>query len=68
MGDPEIGASIIGEHKDPLLEQARVMALSHHERWDGTGYPKKLKGNEIPAPGLTLPQVFSPSSRPPARN
>src|SRR5205814_2344502 len=47
----EIGAQIIGEHKDPLLEQARVMALTHHERWDGTGYPAKLKGNAIPVPG-----------------
>jgi len=51
---PEIGASIIGEHKDPLLEQARVMALTHHERWDGTGYPKKLKGNAIPVPGRIM--------------
>jgi putative two-component system response regulator len=51
---PEIGAGIIGEHKDPLLEQARIMALTHHERWDGTGYPKKLKGNEIPVPGRIL--------------
>src|SRR5688572_17245630 len=51
---PEIGAGIIGEHKDPMLEQARVMALTHHERWDGTGYPKKLKGNEIPVPGRIM--------------
>jgi putative two-component system response regulator len=51
---PEIGAGIIGEHKDPLLEQARVMALSHHERWDGAGYPKKLKGNAIPVPGRIM--------------
>jgi putative two-component system response regulator len=51
---PEIGAGIIGEHKDPLLEQARIMALTHHERWDGTGYPKKLKGNEIPVPGRIM--------------
>ena len=51
---PEIGAGIIGEHKDPLLEQARVMALTHHERWDGTGYPKKLKGNAIPVPGRIM--------------
>jgi len=51
---PEIGAAIIGEHRDPLLEQARVMALTHHERWDGTGYPKKLKGNEIPVPGRIM--------------
>ena len=51
---PEIGAGIIGEHKDPLLEQARIMALTHHERWDGTGYPKKLKGNEIPFTGRIM--------------
>jgi len=51
---PEIGAGIIGEHKDPLLEQARIMALTHHERWDGTGYPKKLKGNAIPLPGRIM--------------
>jgi putative two-component system response regulator len=51
---PEIGAGIIGEHKDPLLEQARVMALTHHERWDGTGYPKKLAGNAIPVPGRIM--------------
>ena len=53
-GHPEIGAGIIGEHKDPLLEQARIMALTHHERWDGTGYPKKLKGNAIPVPGRIM--------------
>jgi putative two-component system response regulator len=51
---PEIGASLIGQHKDPLLEQARVMALTHHEHWDGTGYPKKLKGNAIPVPGRIM--------------
>jgi len=51
---PETGASIIGEHKDPLLEQARVMALSHHERWDGKGYPKKLEGDAIPLAGRIL--------------
>ena len=51
---PETGASIIGEHKDPLLEQARIMALTHHERWDGNGYPKKLKGDAIPLAGRIL--------------
>ena len=50
----EIGAGIIGEHKDPLLEQARVMALTHHERWDGTGYPASLKGEAIPVPGRIM--------------
>ena len=51
---PEIGAKIIGEHKEPLLEQARIMALTHHERWDGTGYPKGLKGDAIPVPGRIM--------------
>ena len=51
---PEIGANIIGQHKDPLLEQARIMALTHHERWDGNGYPAKLKGNAIPVPGRIM--------------
>lgn len=51
---PEIGAGIIGEHQDPLLAQARVMALTHHERWDGTGYPKGLKGDAIPLPGRIM--------------
>jgi putative two-component system response regulator len=51
---PETGAGIIGEHKDPLLEQARIMALTHHERWDGTGYPKRLKGDTIPLAGRIM--------------
>jgi len=51
---PEVGASIIGEHKDPMLEQARIMALTHHERWDGAGYPKKLKGDAIPLAGRIM--------------
>ena len=50
----EIGAQIIGEHKDPLLGQARVMALTHHESWDSTGYPGKLKGNAIPVLGRIM--------------
>ena len=34
-----------------LLETAALIALTHHERWDGTGYPKGLKGTEIPIEG-----------------
>ena len=30
------------------------MALTHHERWDGTGYPQKLKGDAIPLPGRIM--------------
>jgi len=47
----EIGAEIIGTHRDPLLATARAVALTHHERWDGTGYPKGLKGDQIPLVG-----------------
>ena len=45
---PEIGAAIIGQHSDPLLATARAMAIAHHERWDGKGYPKGLAGDAIP--------------------
>jgi putative two-component system response regulator len=51
---PELGAEIIGEHDDPLLQLARQMALCHHEHWDGSGYPKGLKGNDIPWGGRLM--------------
>ncbi|WP_417763357.1 HD domain-containing phosphohydrolase [Shewanella sp.] len=44
----QIGAEIIGEHPDPLLQMSRKIALYHHERWDGTGYPEGLSGEQIP--------------------
>ena len=46
-----IGAEILGEHEWPLMQMARQVALTHHEKWDGTGYPMGLKGEDIPLVG-----------------
>jgi putative nucleotidyltransferase with HDIG domain len=43
---PVIGDSIIGAVS--LLKSVRPAVRHHHERWDGTGYPDRLKGEEIP--------------------
>jgi len=46
-----IGARILGGSHVPLLQLAETVALSHHERWNGSGYPRGLKGEEIPVAG-----------------
>ncbi|MGC4087340.1 MAG: response regulator [Polyangiaceae bacterium] len=43
-----IGAQIIGDHPSELMQMARMVALRHHERWDGSGYPNGLRGEAIP--------------------
>lgn len=45
---PMIGAEIIGEHDAEVLNMAHVIALSHHEKWNGAGYPAGLIGAQIP--------------------
>ncbi|MDR3368993.1 HD domain-containing phosphohydrolase [Rhodoferax sp.] len=57
---PLMGADIIGNHDDELLRTARLIALTHHERWNGTGYPGGLKGDAIPLVGriVAVADVF----------
>jgi putative two-component system response regulator len=48
---PLLGASLLSGSASPLLEMAKEVALTHHERWDGSGYPSGLKGAQIPITG-----------------
>lgn len=49
-----IGSKILSGTMVPLLEFASEIAVSHHEKWDGSGYPFKLKGKDIPLPGMIV--------------
>jgi putative two-component system response regulator len=46
-----IGARILSGSRYPILQFAEEIALAHHERWDGGGYPNGLRGEEIPLSG-----------------
>ncbi|MFO7752353.1 MAG: response regulator [Desulfobacteraceae bacterium] len=63
-----IGGKLLDGHDDDLMVLARDIALTHHEKWDGTGYPKGLKREDIPFCGRIagLVDVFDAltSSRP----
>ncbi|HTQ67425.1 MAG TPA: CHASE2 domain-containing protein [Solirubrobacteraceae bacterium] len=51
MAHTTTGAALLSGSSSPLLQMAEVIARTHHERWDGTGYPEGLKGEEIPLVG-----------------
>jgi adenylate cyclase len=61
---PEYGRDVIlkaerdsGVRDDAILSLAKEIVYSHHEKWDGTGYPQGLKGSEIPIPGRVIALV-----------
>jgi len=60
-----IGAQILKGSEFPMLQTAHDIALSHHEKWDGSGYPLGLSGEDIPVPGriVALVDVFDALSR-----
>jgi hypothetical protein len=56
----ELGASMLADSPTKLLQLAEVIARTHHERWDGAGYPAGLAGEDIPLVGriCTICDVF----------
>jgi CHASE2 domain-containing sensor protein len=46
-----VGAEIVSGSSSPVMKMAEDIALTHHERWDGNGYPQGLAGEAIPLPG-----------------
>jgi putative two-component system response regulator len=65
---PLIGAEILKDGNSKLMRNAAIIALSHHEKFDGSGYPHGLKGEDIPLYGriVAVADVFDAltSSRP----
>lgn len=47
----KIGAKMLSGSKHAVIQMAEIIALNHHERWDGTGYPSGLEGDQTPIEG-----------------
>ncbi len=47
----ELGTKLLGEHPSLLIQMAASIAATHHEKWNGSGYPNRLKGESIPIEG-----------------
>lgn len=69
---PGLGSQILGRSRVPLFQMSADVALAHHERWDGLGYPVGLAGDAIPLCGrivavvdffdaLTMDRVYRPA-------
>ena len=60
------GAAILSGGQSPLMAPAEQIALTHHERWDGSGYPNGLTGDDIPLTGriVALADVFDALTHP----
>jgi HD-GYP domain-containing protein (c-di-GMP phosphodiesterase class II) len=61
-----IGYDLLRDSDSPLLDIAATIALSHHEHWDGSGYPQGLAGDEIPIEAriASVADVFDSLTRP----
>ena len=53
-GHTSMGAKILGNSKSPYLRMGAEIALNHHERWDGGGYPNGKRGEAIPLPARIM--------------
>jgi putative two-component system response regulator len=53
-GHTTMGAKILGSSKSPYLQMGAEIALNHHERWDGGGYPNGKRGEAIPLPARVM--------------
>jgi putative two-component system response regulator len=60
MTHSAIGSNILSKSNNPVFELAAEIAQTHHEKWDGSGYPKGLKGEEISEAGriVAIADVF----------